>query len=105
MENRKVLEAIALRKILKASYNRGVVRLAPHILYTRHGEIYVDAITFDRDGAKPREVKLGAFKVAGLKDVAVEDAHFVPDPLFDPADPKYAGVTLLAVEAGPAEAV
>jgi hypothetical protein len=96
--NRAYFEAIALRKRIRATYNRMVVTLAPHILYTRHDELFIDAVTIERDGQPPREVKLGTFKLAGLKDVALLDRSFVPDPLFDRTDAKYAGVTLFAVE-------
>src|SRR3546814_19295620 len=57
--NKLVLEAIALRKCLEATYNRTNVKLAPHILYTRHDELYVDAVTVERVWRRPREVKLG----------------------------------------------
>jgi hypothetical protein len=96
--NRIYFEAIALRKCLRATYNRMVVTLAPHILYTRHDELFIDAVTVDRDGKPPREIKLGTFKLAGLKDVVLLDRGFMPDPLFDRTDAKYAGVALFAVE-------
>ena len=102
--NRTYFEAIALRKCLRATYNRMTVTLAPHILYTRHGELFIDAVTVERDGQPPREVKLGTFKLAGLKDVVLVDRIFTPDPLFDETDPKYAGVALFAVESAGAAA-
>lgn len=93
-----LLEAIALKKCVTATYNRMAVTLAPHILYTRHGELFVDAVTIVRDGKPPREIKLGAFKLAGLDALALTDLPFRAEPIFDPAEPKYAGVTLFAVE-------
>lgn len=98
MENRKLFEAIALRKCLDATYNRSAVKLAPHILYTRHGELFVDAVTVERDGKPPREVKLGTFKIAGLKEISVDERGFEPEGIFDPRDDKYSGVTVFAVE-------
>ena len=95
--NRMVFEAIALRKCVAATYNRAAVTLAPHILYTRHDELYVDAVTLERDGQPPRERKLGTFKLTGLHEMEVAGHPFQPDPVFDPADPKYQGVTLFAV--------
>ena len=59
----EIFEAIALQKCLKVTYNKMVVTLAPHILYTRHDEMYIDAVTTDRDGRPPRELKLGTFKL------------------------------------------
>ncbi|AXJ96664.1 MULTISPECIES: hypothetical protein [unclassified Sphingomonas] len=94
-----LFEAIVRLRVVTATYNKGVVTMAPHILYTRHGEVYVDAITLDRDGKPPREEKMGAFKLDGLGDpTIVQDRPFFPNPLYDPAQEKYAGVTLLAVE-------
>lgn len=98
MENRKFFEAIALRKCLDATYNRSSFKLAPHILYTRHGELYLDAVTIERDGKPPREIKIGTFKLAGLKEISVGEATFQPESIFDPADEKYDGVTVFAVE-------
>lgn len=97
LPNRQFLEAIATRRCVSATYNRGRVKLAPHILYTRHDEMYVDAVTVERDGEPPREVKFGTFKLAGLKDVALNNREFEPDPSFDPAQEKYEGVTLFTV--------
>jgi hypothetical protein len=96
--NRIVLEAIARRRCLHATYNRAAVRLAPHILYTRHDELFVDAVTLEHDGRKPRETRLGTFKLAGLREPAVAGQAFRLEPGFDPSDAKYAGVTLLAAE-------
>jgi hypothetical protein len=96
--SRIVLEAIARRRCLHAIYNRAAVRLAPHILYTRHDELFVDAVTLEHDGRKPRETRLGTFKLAGLREPAVAAQPFGLEPGFDPADAKYAGVTLLAAE-------
>ena len=96
--NKLLLEAIALRKCVTATYNRTTVKLAPHILYTRHGELYLDAVTVERDGQRPREIKLGAFKLTGLTDLKTLDQMFEPDPLFIPSDPKYTGTAVFAVE-------
>ena len=96
-ESRPVLEAIALKRCLEATYNRMRVKLAPHILYTKHDEMYVDAITVEREGRAVVEPKLGTFKLAGLQINGVLDTPFRPNALFQPADPKYQGVTLLAV--------
>jgi hypothetical protein len=95
-----ILEAIALRKCITATYNRMAVKLAPHILYTRHEELYVDAVTIARDGRPPREIKIGTFKLAGLRDLSLAQQPFERVRIFDPRDDKYAGTTLFAVEAG-----
>jgi hypothetical protein len=97
--SRIFLEAIALKTSVEAVYNRMKLRLAPHILYTRHDELFVDAVTLERDGQPPREVRLGTFKLAGLSQIALAGQPFQPAPVFDPRESKYAGVTLFAVAA------
>ena len=57
-----------------------------------------DAVTVERDGKPPREVKIGTFKLDGLKDVRLAGNSFVPNTLFEPTDEKYAGNSLMAVE-------
>lgn len=96
--NAILLEAIARRKCVVARYNRGAVRLAPHILYTRNDSLFVDAVTIERDGQPPREIKIGAFKVDGLTELALGDQPFEKAPIFDPTDEKYAGAALFSVE-------
>ena len=93
-----VFEAVVKKQAIAATYNRGTVTLAPHVVYTKHGEIYLDATTIDRDGQPPKEVKLGAFKLAGLAGLRITPRRFTPSDLFDAGEEKYAGVTLLAVE-------
>ncbi|MDF0491567.1 hypothetical protein PX699_16725 [Sphingobium sp. H39-3-25] len=75
---------------LRATYNRGMVILAPHILYKRHDEPYVDAVVVERDGSKPSEVKLGTFKLSGLRGLAMTSEPFAPFGEFDPNAPRYA---------------
>ena len=92
-----VFEAIVKKLAIAATYNRGEVTLAPHILYTRHGELYLDAVTIERDGKPPKEVKLGSFKLAGLAPLRITARRFSTSDLFHPADARYAGVALMAV--------
>lgn len=96
--NKLLLEAIALRKCIEATYNRMRVTLAPHVLYTRHEELFVDAVTVERNGQPPREIKLSTFKLAGLTGLEFAGGSFKPKPVFNPNDHKYAGTTLFAVE-------
>lgn len=92
-----VFEAIVKKLALAATYNRGEVVLAPHILYTKHGEIYVDAVTIEREGKPPKEMKLGAFKLAGLSPLRLTARRFSRSDLFHPHDARYTDVTLMAI--------
>ena len=97
-ETRLILEAIALKKCLMATYNRVDMKLAPHILYTKHGELHMDAVALAKAGAPPKYKKLGAFRLSGLSHVALTDEAFAVDPLFLPETERYQGETLLAIE-------
>ncbi len=93
-----ILQAIALKKCLNATYNGTRMMLAPHILYTRHDEMFLDAVALEKNGIPPREKKLGTFKIIGMKDMDLDDAEFDQEPLFEPDAEKYQGVTLFALE-------
>lgn len=97
--NKAILEAIALRKCLSATYNRATVLLAPHVLYRRNDSFFIDAVTVSRDGEPPREEKVGSFNLAGLSDLAVSDTPFIENPLFDRMDVKYRDSTLFMIDA------
>lgn len=97
-DNKLLFEAIALKKCITATYNSLAVKLAPHVLYTRHDELYLDAVTVERQGLPPRDIKVGAFKITGLKDVALTDQHFDRNVVFDFSAEKYADVTVFMIE-------
>ncbi len=99
LPNKEFFEGVALKKCVTATYNKSKILLAPHILYTRHDEMHVDAVTLEREGQPPRELKLGTFKLSGLKDVSVEDRQFEPSDLFDAHAEKYEDTTLMVIEA------
>jgi hypothetical protein len=94
-----ILEAIVRKQAIAATYNRVSMTLAPHILYTKHGDLHIDAVALDRDGRPPKEVKLGTFKLAGLSAIRLTPRQFAVNGLFHPTDPKYADETVMAVEA------
>lgn len=99
MPSKLILEGIARQVCVTAVYNKMAVTLAPHILYTKHGELYVDAVTLERDGKPPRELKLGAFKLTGLSDLALSERAFETLAVYNPDEPRYEGNTLFAVVA------
>ncbi len=99
--NKILLEAIALNKCVTVTYNNTQMLMAPYILYTKHDALFVDAVTLERNGTPVREKKLGAFNLAGLKDVTLAERYFQAETLFNAADPKYENVTLFTVAAKP----
>ncbi len=93
-----ILEAIVRRRCLEAVYNRSQILLAPHILYTKHDVLHVDAVAVERDGKLPREMKLGTYRLSGLGALHLTDRGFVPVALFDPSNERYQGVALMEVD-------
>ena len=73
--NQLLLEAIALKKCVTATYNNVQMTLAPHILYSKHDALFVDAVAIERNGVAPKEVKLGAFHLSGLKELALAEGQ------------------------------
>ena len=97
LTTRVLLEAIAKRLCVETTYNKQVVQLAPHIVYTKHGELHVDAVTVARDGKPPREIKFGTFKLSGLHATGLTKKSFVPHRDFAATAEKYAGVTIFSL--------
>ena len=96
-----VLQAIARKSCITGIYNGARFKLAPYILYTRNGGLYIDAVALVRDQTIPRDVKLGTFKLEGIKDLAIDDQMFEPQLIYDASAEKYAGTKLFAVEGWP----
>jgi hypothetical protein len=93
-----IFEAIVKQQAISATYNRATVTLAPHILYTKHGDMHVDGVTLDRDGKPPREEKIGTFRLSGLGALRLTPRRFNPSELFAPSEERYQEATLMAVE-------
>src|SRR3546814_20450466 len=83
-----LLESIATRKCVETVYNRMAVKLAPHILYTRHDELFIDAVTTEREGKPPREIKIGTFKLPARPTLRSTNQRFRPKPISIPPVPK-----------------
>ena len=92
------LQAIALKLCVDVTYNRQRMRLAPHVLYNRNDALYLEAVTMLRDGERPREDKVGAFHLGGLKDPAITDQSFERHPLYEPEALRYEQGKLFEVE-------
>lgn len=89
-DSKPILEAIAAKRFLEITYNRMRMKIAPHILYTRYGDLFLDAVPVERDGKSLIDPRLSTFKLAGLEIVQILTTSFVPFSGFDPSDAKYA---------------
>jgi len=93
-----IAQAVRRKLCITAVYNRTSMTIAPHILYTKHDDPFIDGVVMLRDGKVPAEPKLGTFKLAGLNGVMLTADNFTVTSLYDPADAKYEGVTLAKVD-------
>jgi hypothetical protein len=90
-------DAIRRKNCVSAVYNRAAVEVAPHVVYSKHGDLFVDGVVLLRDGKPPKEVKLGTFKLAGLSEVKPTSRKFAPHAIFNGGDPKYADAAISVV--------
>ncbi|TYC89322.1 WYL domain-containing protein [Novosphingobium sp. BW1] len=85
---RKLIEAIALRRHIRAEYNGTEMLLAPHRLFSRHDELFLSAFNPNKNWRSEEERRLGHFKLDGLSNLLVTEEMFEPLPDFDPAPPR-----------------
>lgn len=74
----KLMEAIVRQRIVATCYNGERLRLAPHLLFERHGDLFVRALNLSKNFRPDDERRLGQFKLAGLGDAEVLDETFLP---------------------------
>lgn len=74
---------------LRWTYNRVVMRVAPQILCSDKGELFVDAIAIEKNGAAPEDLKLGRFKLIGLSGLAMTSEPLEPIETIDLTDIRY----------------
>lgn len=92
-----VMEAIARKRILSANYNGLRIDIAPHLMFERHGDLYVSALNLGKTWRSDEEPRLGQFKLAGLGAPEVMEAEFEILPSFAPATPRETDTLVLSV--------
>jgi len=93
-----LMEAIACKKTVMAQYNGGQVKLAPHLLFERHGDLFVSALNLSKTWRANEEPRLGQFKLAGLIAPELLDETFAPISGYEPTPPRSDDALLLTVE-------
>ena len=92
-----LLEAIARRRVVTAQYNGVTMKLAPHLLFERHGDLFVSAWNMSKNARPDDEPKLGHFKLGGLAEVALTEDAFEPIPSFAPEPPRADDMLVMAI--------
>jgi len=94
-----VFEAIVRKRCVAATYNRLNVVLAPHVIFMKNDALHVGAVTITRGGERPREEKMGVFKLDGLGVLTLTEEEFDVRPVFEPEDERWVDSALMKVEA------
>lgn len=92
-----LMEAIARKIVVTARYNGVVLRLAPHALFERHGELYVSALNLDKNWISEEARRLGHFKLSGLSMMELTEDPFDPMPAYEPAAPRPEDMLVFAI--------
>ncbi len=92
-----LLEAISRRMLVEAQYNGATIRLAPHLMFERHGDLFVSALNLGKTWRSDEEPRLGQFKLAGLNDTRLIEEEFEPLPGYTAETPRESDTAVLSV--------
>lgn len=93
----KLMEAIARRRTVVASYNGARMTLAPHLMFERHGDLFVSALNMSKGWRSEEEMRLGQFKLDGLGAPELGEDDFTPLPSYTAELPRDDDVLILAI--------
>lgn len=93
----KLIEAIARKQTVAARYNGGLLKLAPHVLFERHGDLFVSALNLNKTWRTEEDRRLGQFKLAGLEATELLDETFDPLPSYEAAAPRSDDTLILTI--------
>ena len=92
-----LFEAIARKRAVTAEYNGVQMRLAPHVLFERHGDLFLSAVNLTKNWRSEDEKRLGYFKLDGLGEARLTEEGFDPLPSFEPAAPQPDDTLVMAI--------
>lgn len=92
-----VMEGITSKLAVTAYYNGGLIKLAPHLLFERHGGLYVHAENLSKASRPDSERRLGQFKLEGLVAARLLDESFDPLPRYAPIAPQPDDIVILTI--------
>ena len=92
-----LMEAISRKLKVEAQYNGATIQLAAHLMFERHGDLFVSALNLGKVWRSDEKARLGQFKLAGLSEAKLLSEEFEPLPDFKPVVPRESDVMVLAV--------
>lgn len=93
----KMIEAIARQLVVTASYNGNVMKLAPHQMFERRGDLFVSALNMSKNWRSTDDYRLGHFKLDGLNAAELIEEEFAPLPSYEPTPPLPEDILILSV--------
>ncbi len=93
----KLMEAIARKQAVAVRYNGEQVKLAPHLLFERRGDLFVSALNMSKAWRADEEPRLGQFKLAGLVAPQLLDETFAPLASYEALPPHPNDAVILTV--------
>ncbi len=91
------MEAIARKHAVMAQYNGAMMKLAPHLLFERRGDLFVSALNMSKNWRSEDEQQLGHFKLKGLAMADLTDETFDPLPSYQPTVPHAEDTLVFAI--------
>jgi hypothetical protein len=92
-----LMEAIARKRTIAARYNGDLIKLAPHLLFERRGDLFISALNMSKSWRSNDERRLGQFKLAGLVAAELLDERFDPLPSYQAAAPRSDDTLILTI--------
>lgn len=92
-----LMEAIARQRTITARYNGDVIKLAPHLLFERRGDLFISALNMSKSWRTDDERRLGQFKLAGLVATELLDESFDPLPSYQAEAPRSDDTLILTI--------
>lgn len=92
-----LIEAIVRKLPIIALYNGNVMKLAPHLLFERHGSLFLSALNMSKRWRSDDQRYLGHFKLDGLSVTELGDETFAPLASFQATPPHADDRIILAV--------
>lgn len=92
-----LMEAIARKRAVAAQYNGERIKIAPHLLFERRGDLFVGALNMSKVWRTDEERRLGQFKLTGLVAPELLDETFAPLPEYEAVPPHPDDALLLTV--------
>jgi predicted transcriptional regulator len=92
-----LMEAVARRRAVTALYNGALIKLAPHQIFERHGELFLAALNLSKSWRADEEGRLGQFKFVGLTEVNLVAEIFGPLPSYNGMLPRADDKLILSI--------